>query len=73
MQQPTIKQLQATNKVYLLRSQMNDDNLSELLQIAKGTLYTRLRKSNWSNHEILFIEYQTNNSFRMIVDKLKIF
>ena len=73
MQQPTIKQLQATDKVYLLRSQMNDDNLSELLQIAKGTLYTRLRKSNWSNREILFIEYQTNNSFRMIVDKLKIF
>ncbi len=70
--QPSIKQLEATNKAYKLRQKMNDNELSSLLNIAKVTLYTRLKKNNWTNQEILFIEYHSNLEFKIIVDNLEI-
>lgn len=70
--QPSIKQLEATNKAYQLRRTMNDNDLSSLLNISKVTLYTRLKKSNWTNQEILFIEYHSNKDFKKTVDSLNI-
>lgn len=69
---PSVKQLDATNKTYLLRREMNDNELSSLLNISKVTLYTRLKRSNWTNPEILFIEYRSNLSFKKTVDSLNI-
>jgi hypothetical protein len=73
--QPTIQQLEATNKVYKLRqdpSTGNDDKLSKLLNISKVTMYTRLKRSNWTNPEILFIEYLSNLKVKALVDSLNI-
>ncbi len=70
--QPSVKQLDATNKAYLLRREMNDNDLSALLNMSKVTLYTRLKKSNWTNPEILFLEYHSNEDFEEMVDSLNI-
>lgn len=62
MKQPTIKQLEATNKAYLLRQKSKNDNeLAEQLGLAKVTLYTRLRKSNWKKPELALINLLSNN------------
>lgn len=53
----TVKQLEATTKVYKLRqSTQNDNELSEKLGMSKVTLYTRLRVSNWKKPELALIE-----------------
>ena len=70
--QPSVKQLDATNKAYLLRRDMNDNDLSALLNMSKVTLYTRLRRNNWTNPEILFLEYRSNKEFKKTVDSLNI-
>ena len=72
IKQATNKQLEATNKAYRLRQTMNDNDLSKLLNISKVTLYTRLKKSNWTNPEILFIEYNANPKLKAFVSTLKI-
>lgn len=73
IKQPTIKQLDATNKVYQLRElSKNDNEFAELLQLSKVTLYTRLRTSNWTNPEIVFIEYLLNPEVKTLIDSLKI-
>lgn len=72
IQQPTIQQIEATNKAYKLRNGMNDNKLSELLKTSKVTLYTRFRRQNWTDQEILYLEYRTNKNFKDAVDKLKI-
>ena len=55
--QATIEQLEATNKVYALRHQaQNDNELAEQLGISKVTLYTRLEVSNWKKPELALIE-----------------
>lgn len=70
--QTTLEQLEATNKAYGLRQDMNDNELSALLKISKVTLYTRFKRNNWTNQEILFIEYHSNPEFKKTVDSLKI-
>lgn len=70
--QPTVKQIKATNKVYKLRETMNDDLLSKLLKLSKVTLYTRLKKHNWTDAEILFVEYKSNTEFSNTIDSLGI-
>ena len=70
--QASLQQLEATNKTYKLRQKMNDNELSEILSISKVTLYTRLKRSNWKNTEILIIEYNTSPAFKKFVDSLKI-
>jgi len=70
--QPSIKQLEATNKAYKLRQSMNDNELAAKLKLSKVTLYTRLQKSNWTQQEILFIEYCSNTEFKKIVESLNI-
>ena len=73
MNQPTIQQLNATEKAYMLRSQSKNDNeLAKKLQLSKVTLYTRLDKSNWTDAEILYLEYIYNPSFFIFVDELNI-
>ena len=72
IQQPTIQQIEATNKAYLLRNQMNDNELSKVLKMSKVTLYTRFRKNNWTDQNILYLEYCTNPSLKKTVDALKI-
>lgn len=53
----TNEQIEATNKAYALRREAANDNvLSESIGIAKVTLYTRLRTSNWKKAEMLLIE-----------------
>lgn len=53
----TIKQIEATNKVYKLRQEsQNDNELAEKLGMSKVTLYTRLRVSNWKKPELALIE-----------------
>jgi DNA-binding NtrC family response regulator len=55
--QPSIEQLEATNKAYTLRQQaQNDNELAEQLGMSKVTLYTRLKKSNWKKPELALIE-----------------
>jgi len=55
--EPTVEQLEATNKVYSLReSAKNDNELAESLGISKVTLYTRLERSNWKKSELSLIE-----------------
>ena len=57
MKQPTIEQLEATNKAYSLRNKAkNDNDLAEQLGMSKVTLYTRLKKSNWKKPELALIE-----------------
>ena len=73
--QPSVQQLEATNKVYKLRQDPatgNDNKLSELLNISKVTMYTRLKRNNWTNPEILFIEYLSNPKLKALVAPLKI-
>lgn len=70
--QPSIKQLDATNKVYLLRREMNDIKLASLLEISKVTLYTRVRISNWDAKEIILIEYNLNPKLKKLIDSLDI-
>lgn len=71
--QPTTQQLEATTKVYNLRqTSRNDNELAERLNISKVTLYTRLRRSGWTNMEILFIEYLSNPKLKKTVDSLNI-
>lgn len=55
--QPTLEQLETTDKVYKLRSEdsRNDNDLAEMLGISKVTLYTRLKKSNWKKAEIALV------------------
>jgi hypothetical protein len=71
-QQPTIKQLETTNKVYKLRQESNDNDLASKLKLSKVTLYTRLSISNWTPQETLFVEYVSNPEFKKTVDSLKI-
>lgn len=71
--QPTTNQLKATDKAYKLREEAKNDNvLAEKLNLSKVTLYTRLKKSNWTNPEIIFIEYLSNPSFFITVESLNI-
>lgn len=57
MKQATIKQLEATNKAYELRSKaQNDNKLAEQLGMSKVTLYTRLKRSNWKKPELALIK-----------------
>lgn len=57
MKQPTIEQLEATNKAYTLRQQAKNDNeLAEQLGMSKVTLYTRLERSNWKKPELALIK-----------------
>lgn len=53
--QATNEQLKATDEVYKLRENRNDNELAELLGISKVTLYTRLRRSNWKKSELALI------------------
>jgi len=70
---PSVKQLEATNKAYKLRQQsQNDNELAEKLNLSKVTTYTRLKQSNWTNPEILFIEYLSNPELKKKVDSLNI-
>lgn len=59
--QPTLEQLETTDKVYKLRSEegRNDNDLAEMLGISKVTLYTRLRLSNWKKAEIALVNSLT--------------
>lgn len=58
--QPSEEQLQATNKVYKLRSLMpNDKILAAEIGITKVTLYTRLKVSNWKKAELVLIDSLT--------------
>lgn len=53
----TNSQLETTTKVYALREKSkNDDELAKTIGIAKGTLYTRLKKNNWKAPEISHIK-----------------
>lgn len=73
MKQPTNEQIQATNKAYELRKYLkNDTELSKILKLSKVTLYTRLKESNWTNPEILWIEYVYNERLNQFVESLKI-
>jgi len=55
--QPTIKQLEATNKAYQLRQEaQNDNDLAEMLGLSKVTLYTRLKRNNWKKPELALID-----------------
>lgn len=54
--EPTVEQLETTNKAYeLRRGASNDNDLAEMLGMSKVTLYTRLRVSNWKKPEIALI------------------
>lgn len=71
--QPTTEQLQATDKAYKLREQSKNDNiLAKQLSLSKVTLYTRLKRSNWKNTEILFIEYLSNPTLFIQIQGLNI-
>lgn len=71
--QPSIKQLEATNKAYKLRNLASNDNeLANTLGLSKVTLYTRFRRSNWKNAEILFLELYSNDEFKKFVMSLQI-
>lgn len=70
--QPTIQQTKANNKVYDLRRDMNDNELSKTVGVAKMTLYKRLKLENWTDKEILFIEYKHNKEFNDYVNSLNI-
>ena len=60
--QPTIEQLETTNRTYDLRKiSGNDDELSELIGTSKVTLYTRLRLNNWKKPEMFYIEHLHSN------------
>lgn len=53
------KQLEATDLVYRLRDHekvSNDNVLAEIVGIAKVTLYTRLKRSNWKINELSHID-----------------
>ena len=53
----TVEQLEATNKVYILRdASKTDDDLVKMLGISKATFYTRLKVSNWKVSEIALID-----------------
>ena len=57
MKQPSNIQLKATDAVYKLREEaQNDNDLAESLGISKVTLYTRLKKSNWKKPELALIK-----------------
>ena len=61
--QATVKQLEATNKVYSLRQDsLNDNDLAESLGLSKVTLYTRLKLSNWKKPELALIEGLSSKS-----------
>lgn len=71
--QPTTEQLKATDKAYKLRERSKNDNiLAKQLSLSKVTLYTRLKKSNWKNTEILFIEYLSNPTLFIEIQSLNI-
>lgn len=70
--QATVKQIDATNKVYKLRQESNDNDLASKLNLSKVTMYTRLSRSNWTPQEILFIEYLTNSDLKKTVDSLNV-
>ena len=53
--QATNEQLKATDEVYKLREDRNDNELAELLGISKVTLYTRLKRSNWKKAELALV------------------
>lgn len=56
MKTPSIQQIEATNKVYILRNNTkNDNDLSFLIGMSKVTMYTRLKKSNWKKTELALI------------------
>lgn len=71
--QPSVQQLNATEKAYKLRHEFkNDDEFAKKLKLSKVTTYTRLKKSNWTNPEIIWIEYLFNPEFLLLVDGLNI-
>ena len=71
--QATIQQIEATNKVYTLRANVpNDNELAKQLNLSKVTLYTRLKRNNWTNTEIVFIEYLSNKTVKGLIDSLNI-
>lgn len=57
--EPTLQQLEATNKVYTIRQDkskvQNDNELAKLIGVSKVTLYTRLNVSNWKKTELALI------------------
>jgi len=71
---PTVNQLNASNKVRKLKesNEMNDDNLSKFLNISKVTMYTRMKSHNWTDQNILFIEYLSNSKLNDFIKNLKI-
>jgi hypothetical protein len=57
MKNPTIEQIETTNKAYFIRQNIdNDCELAELFGLSKVTLYTRLKNHNWKKSEIFFID-----------------
>lgn len=55
--QPTIEQLETTNRAYDLRKVIDtDEDLAELFGISKMTMYSRFRQSNWLKQEMYFID-----------------
>lgn len=58
---PSIEQLQTTEKVRKLKGGVRDDNeLAKLINLSKGTMYTRINKHNWKISEMFYIDHLTN-------------
>jgi len=73
MAQPTSNQLKATDKAYSIRDKFNNDDIvAKELNISKVTFYTRLKKSNWKNTEIVYIEYLFNPELNSLIKNLNI-